>query len=315
VRFVVAIVSSYHPPMVDVLISSVQPVDVGEILTLQRAAYVTEAQLYSDASLSALTQTYEELAAELGSDLALKVTMGHRIVGSVRARLKGSVLHIGRLMVAPDLQGRGIGTRLLTAVEREAAGKVDRYMLFTGHLPPRHPLDTPKPSVVSSESTEGPGEVRDSYVCAMLLLRAQPKQAAKTRYSAANDSAADRSYPGSEPSATARLSSGAYPTSTTTMPVSVRLHRSTPPCDRRWVWLLSSIPRVATASPMSTNIGVAKCGVIGFCKTGPPHTAARSARKAVRPKRPARAGGASHLKTTCWPSAGRDATANKSGTA
>ena len=120
--------------MVDVLISSVQPVDVGEILTLQRAAYVTEAQLYSDASLPALTQTYEELAAELGSDLALKATMGHRIVGSVRARLKGSVLHIGRLMVAPDLQGRGIGTRLLTAVEREAAGKVDRYMLFTGHL-------------------------------------------------------------------------------------------------------------------------------------------------------------------------------------
>ncbi|GAB3147680.1 hypothetical protein GCM10027290_31340 [Micromonospora sonneratiae] len=74
------------------------------------------------------------MAAELGSDLALKATMGHRIVGSVRARREGSVLHIGRLMVAPDLQGRGIGTRLLTAVEREAAGKVDRYMLFTGQL-------------------------------------------------------------------------------------------------------------------------------------------------------------------------------------
>ena len=120
--------------MVDVLISPVQPADVGEILTLQRAAYVTEAQLYSDASLPPLIQTYEELAAELGSDLALKATMGHRIVGSVRARREGSVLHIGRLMVAPDLQGRGIGTRLLTAVEREAAGRVDRYMLFTGQL-------------------------------------------------------------------------------------------------------------------------------------------------------------------------------------
>ncbi|MGK5740067.1 GNAT family N-acetyltransferase [Micromonospora sp. URMC 103] len=120
--------------MVDVSISSVRPVDVGEILTLQRAAYVTEAQLYGDTSLPPLTQTYEELAAELGSDLALKATMGHRIVGSVRARIKGSALHIGRLMVAPDLQGRGIGTRLLTAVEREATGKVDRYMLFTGHL-------------------------------------------------------------------------------------------------------------------------------------------------------------------------------------
>ena len=120
--------------MVDVLISRAQPVDAGEILTLQRAAYVTEAQLYGDASLPALTQTYEELAAELTIDLMLKATMGHRIVGSVRARFQESVLHIGRLVVAPDLQGRGIGTRLLTAVEREAAGKVDRYMLFTGHL-------------------------------------------------------------------------------------------------------------------------------------------------------------------------------------
>ncbi|WP_211277856.1 hypothetical protein [Couchioplanes caeruleus] len=51
-----------------------------------------EARLYSDPSLPALTQTYEELAAELGSDLALKATTGHRIVGAVRARLEGSVL-------------------------------------------------------------------------------------------------------------------------------------------------------------------------------------------------------------------------------
>ncbi|WP_246278479.1 GNAT family N-acetyltransferase [Phytohabitans rumicis] len=120
--------------MADTLISPVDTADVGEILTLQRAAYVTEAQLYSDASLPALTQTYEELAAELSSSLALKATMRHRIVGAVRGRLDGSVLHIGRLTVAPDLQGHGIGTRLLTALEREAAGDVDRYTLFTGHL-------------------------------------------------------------------------------------------------------------------------------------------------------------------------------------
>ncbi|WP_067507272.1 GNAT family N-acetyltransferase [Actinoplanes sp. TFC3] len=119
--------------MVEVVISFVQPADVGEILTLQRAAYIAEAQLYGDVSLPPLIQTYNELAAELRSDLSLKAIMGHRIVGSVRARYKGSVLHIGRLMVAPDLQGRGIGTRLLTAVERSATANIDRYMLFTGH--------------------------------------------------------------------------------------------------------------------------------------------------------------------------------------
>jgi ribosomal protein S18 acetylase RimI-like enzyme len=117
-----------------ILISPVDVADVGEILTLQRAAYVTEAQVYDDASLPALTQTYEELESELRSCLALKAVLGHRIVGAVRARIDGAVLHIGRLTVVPDLQGRGIGTRLLTALERDTAGTVARYTLFTGHL-------------------------------------------------------------------------------------------------------------------------------------------------------------------------------------
>jgi ribosomal protein S18 acetylase RimI-like enzyme len=120
--------------VVDVVISPVGPADAGEVLTLQRAAYVTEAQLYRDAFLPALTQTYEELAAELASGPALKATSGHRIVGAVRARVRGSSSHIGRLIVVPDLQGRGVGSRLLTAIERETAAEVDRHTLFTGHL-------------------------------------------------------------------------------------------------------------------------------------------------------------------------------------
>ena len=39
--------------------------DAGEILTLQRAAYVTEGQIYNTPFLPALTQSYEELVAEL----------------------------------------------------------------------------------------------------------------------------------------------------------------------------------------------------------------------------------------------------------
>jgi len=39
--------------------------DAGEILTLQRAAFVTEAQLYGDLHLPPLTQTIEDLRAEL----------------------------------------------------------------------------------------------------------------------------------------------------------------------------------------------------------------------------------------------------------
>ena len=45
---------------------------------------------------------------------------GGRLVGAVRGRREGEVWDIGRVMVAPDLQGRGIGRYLLTAIEEAA---------------------------------------------------------------------------------------------------------------------------------------------------------------------------------------------------
>lgn len=108
--------------------------DTGELLTLQRAAYATEARIYGDPELPALTQTFPELQDELATAIALKATAGHRLVGAVRARVDGTVLHIGRLTVALDWQGRGLGSRLLTAVESHHSGQVDTAALFTGHL-------------------------------------------------------------------------------------------------------------------------------------------------------------------------------------
>jgi tRNA (guanine37-N1)-methyltransferase len=53
-------------------------------------------------------------------------------VGAVRGVLRDGVWHVGRLMVAPDLQGRGLGRRLLAAVEVAAPPEVTSYELFTG---------------------------------------------------------------------------------------------------------------------------------------------------------------------------------------
>jgi GNAT superfamily N-acetyltransferase len=105
--------------------------DVGELLTLQRAAFVTEAQLYEDVRLPALTETLDQLRASLG--LALTARSGPRLVGSVRARVADGVLHVGRLVVAPDRQGRGIGAALLSAVEQAGGPEVHTAALFTGH--------------------------------------------------------------------------------------------------------------------------------------------------------------------------------------
>lgn len=120
--------------MDEIVIGPATPADAGEIFTLQLAAYVAEAQLYEDPHLPALVQTFDDLTVELHESLALKATAGHRVVGAVRGRLDGTVLRIGRLVVAPDLQGHGIGTRLLAAIETAAPGQVEWFALFTGHL-------------------------------------------------------------------------------------------------------------------------------------------------------------------------------------
>lgn len=106
--------------------------DAGEVLTLQRAAYVSEAQLYDDPRLPPLTQTLQELRAELSVARGLAAVEGARIVGAVRARQQGPVLHIERLTVAPDQQRQGIGTALLGAIE--TCGGATYAELFTGHL-------------------------------------------------------------------------------------------------------------------------------------------------------------------------------------
>jgi GNAT superfamily N-acetyltransferase len=102
----------------------------GELLTLQRAAYVTEAQLYDDVRLPALVQTFDELVGELAVSTCLAALAGSRLVGAVRVRERDGVLHVGRLVVAPDLQGHGVGTRLLRAAEQ--ATRLPRAALFTG---------------------------------------------------------------------------------------------------------------------------------------------------------------------------------------
>ncbi|MET8349228.1 MULTISPECIES: GNAT family N-acetyltransferase [unclassified Micromonospora] len=107
--------------------------DAGEILTVQRAAYLTEAQHYTDPFLPPLTETLDEIAAVLAGPITvLAARVGQRLVGSVRAHLDGDTAHVGRLSVAPDQQGQGVGGRLLTAIEAACAGRVARLTLFTG---------------------------------------------------------------------------------------------------------------------------------------------------------------------------------------
>ena len=118
--------------VLDVRIRPSVVADAGEVFTVQRAAFIEEAHLYQTLDTPALTQTFEELKAELATNSGCVALVGSRMVGSVTARSVGDLLRIGRLAVVPDLQGRGIGTRLLEAVEaRSDAAEAE---LYTGAL-------------------------------------------------------------------------------------------------------------------------------------------------------------------------------------
>jgi len=108
--------------------------DAGEILTLQRAAYVTEAQLHGDPFLPPLVESIGQVRTMIADSIVLKATLGTRLAGSVRARINDRTCLVGRLAVAPDLQGRGIGRALMEALEAEVTGRADACVLFTGHL-------------------------------------------------------------------------------------------------------------------------------------------------------------------------------------
>lgn len=117
------------------VIRPIHPDDSGEVLTIQRAAFASEALIYGDPDMPPLTQTLEELAAELVENLGCVAVTGGRIVGAVRARRDDDLLLIGRLAIAPDQQGEGLGTLLLAAVEDRGrdAGATEAE-LFTGGL-------------------------------------------------------------------------------------------------------------------------------------------------------------------------------------
>ncbi len=106
--------------------------DTEDILEVQKQAFRSQAALYDDFTLPPLIQTLEELRAEFTRYTFLKAMSDGRIVGTVRAHLCGETCHIERLSVLPDFQNRGIGKRLMQAIEALFNG-VRQYELFTGH--------------------------------------------------------------------------------------------------------------------------------------------------------------------------------------
>ncbi|GAA3083185.1 GNAT family N-acetyltransferase [Streptosporangium carneum] len=115
------------------VIERAEPEDAGEILTVQRAAYVSEAQLYGDPFIPPLVESAEQVRRAVETGVVLVAREGGRVVGAVRGRMSGTTCLVGRLVVATDVQGGGIGSSLLAAVHDEMVSAT-AFDLFTGHL-------------------------------------------------------------------------------------------------------------------------------------------------------------------------------------
>lgn len=105
--------------------------DAEEILFLQKLAYQSEAQIYADYTIPPLQQNLTEIAADLQDQVYIIARLDGMIIGSVRGYQKEDTCYIGRLIVHPDYQNKGIGSRLMNAIEQRFKG-VARYELFTG---------------------------------------------------------------------------------------------------------------------------------------------------------------------------------------
>ncbi len=119
-------------PIADAEVRPATAADAAELLVLQRCCWVDEAIANDTLDIAALHESLDDLRGWLAEWSTWCVRADGRLVGAVRARREDSTWEIGRLMVAPDLGGRGLGRWLLRYAEDHAPPDVDTAALFTG---------------------------------------------------------------------------------------------------------------------------------------------------------------------------------------
>lgn len=102
-----------------------------EILSMQKLAYQSEAEIYNDFFIEPLVQTLGDVKDQFEEHTFFTAKIEATLVGSVRGRLEKGICYIGKLMVHPDYQNRGIGKKLMREMELFFNSCL-KYELFTG---------------------------------------------------------------------------------------------------------------------------------------------------------------------------------------
>ena len=108
-------------------------VDLEEILSLQKAAFMEVAKLMNNYEIPPLLQTIEDARNDFEQCVILKyISSDNRIIGSVRGNIyNDNNCYIGKLIVHPDFQNQGIGKALMFEIEKYFPS-CQKFTLFTG---------------------------------------------------------------------------------------------------------------------------------------------------------------------------------------
>jgi GNAT superfamily N-acetyltransferase len=111
--------------------------DLQAILELQYLAFQKEAIEYSDFTIEPLKQTVAGIEDEFQSFTFLKaLDESGVIIGSARGCVKLGTSHINKILVHPDFQGKGIGSKLIA--ELESINPAPRYEISASTRCPRN---------------------------------------------------------------------------------------------------------------------------------------------------------------------------------
>ncbi len=108
------------------------PADMGELYVLQMCCWVQEMHANPGVRIPALHESLDDVRRSLDTWTWLVLRRAGRLVAAARGRAEDDTWDVGRLMVAPDLQGQGLGRFMLAEIEAAAPPAVTTYSLFTG---------------------------------------------------------------------------------------------------------------------------------------------------------------------------------------
>ena len=111
------------------------PEDSAAIAQVLREAFGAYREHYTDEAFAVVTPSPDEIAKRSDEGPQWVASLDGKIVGTVSVTVEEGDLYIRSMAVAPEAQGRGVGHKLLAAIDEYAAGTdFARIFLYTTYF-------------------------------------------------------------------------------------------------------------------------------------------------------------------------------------